>query len=553
MRSGLIESTLFVGLVILSAFPLTPNVTIHAHLAMMTQRSQFAVSPSMPLPIIGPAPTIVPVSGVVKVLVIAVTFSDVNNTLSIAQLSKNYFGTLSAYYHEISYGKLTVQGEVHGWYRLAYPRAHYGRDCRGINDPDCSGVNQSWHIAEDAVQLAEKDVNFSKFNYFVFIHSGKGQETSLVQDDIWSVTYLGASVETNSITLTRFNVVPELEDPPNVPNGVWCVEFAHNLGVPDLYNTAHGPNNGKPILGPWELMDKGSWNGDPPGSLPAHMTAWPKIQLGFISGPMLSTVNSAGSFTITIDPAEVSSSNIHAIIVPVGNLTDPTQYYLVEVRRQMGFDSALPAEGVLITYVNESATIGKVRVVNADPNVADLENAVWEVHQTFSDSVHNLTITIIGKVGEAYQVTVVRGNVSSPVISRALKTSGNSTKTLITIANVILSVEIARNTTTQTQGLSNRASLSKDSGMLFVFDHPDYWSFWMAGMKFPLDIIWFNSNRQVVWIEPNVQPCISLNCAELTPESPAMYVLELNAGFVVTHKVELGTIFTFDGTSPPLQ
>ena len=551
MHPRLNESSLLVGLLLfLSASQVASNVSSQPHFAMATHSSPFVVAPSMPLPIVGPAPTIVPVSGVVRVLVIAVAFSDVNYTLSIAQLSKNYFGTLSAYYHEISYGKLTIEGEVHGWYRLAYPKSHYGKDCRGINDPDCSGVNQSWHIAEDAVPLAEKDVNFTKFNYFVFIHSGKGQETSKMPDDIWSVTYLGASVETNSMILTKFNIVPELEDPPNVPNGVWCVEFAHNLGVPDLYNTANGPNNGKPILGPWELMDKGSWNGDPPGSLPAHMTAWPKIQLGFISGPMLATVDSGGSFTFTVDPAEIPSNNIHVIKVPISNLTNSTTYYLVEVRKQIGFDSALPEEGVLITYVNETATIGRVRIVNGDPGVVDLEDAVWKVHQTFSDRQHNLTLTVTGETAGSYQVTVVRGVTSSPVIGRILtvKTPENSTKAHITIAGVILSVEIARNATTQTRGLSGRASLDNDSGMLFVFDHEDYWSFWMVDMKFPLDIIWFNSNRQVVWVEPNLQPCTSMNCLELTPESPAMYVLEVNAGFVTTHQIKLGTTFTFDGT-----
>jgi len=109
-------------------------------------------------------------------------------------------------------------------------------------------------------------------------------------------------------------------------------------------------------------------------------------------------------------------------------------------------------------------------------------------------------------------------------------------------------VEIARNATTQTRGLSGRPSLDNDTGMLFVFDHEDYWSFWMIDMKFPLDIIWFNSNRQVVWVEPNLQPCTSTNCAELTPESPAMYVLEINAGFAAIHQIKLGTTFTFDGT-----
>jgi len=70
----------------------------------------------------------------------------------------------------------------------------------------------------------------------------------------------------------------------------------------------------------------------------------------------------------------------------------------------------------------------------------------------------------------------------------------------------------------------------------------------LAGMKFPLDIIWFNSDRQVVWIEPNIQPCNSMDCTELTPEAPAMYVLEVNAGFAAAHEIKLGTTFAFDGS-----
>src|SRR5208283_5204066 len=62
---------------------------------------------SMPLPTIGYAPKIVPVSGVVRVLVIAVTFSDINYTMGIDRIKQVWFGTVPAYYHEISFGKLT--------------------------------------------------------------------------------------------------------------------------------------------------------------------------------------------------------------------------------------------------------------------------------------------------------------------------------------------------------------------------------------------------------------------------------------------------------------
>ncbi|MGP8126732.1 MAG: hypothetical protein ACLP9D_02890 [Candidatus Bathyarchaeia archaeon] len=66
-------------------------------------------------------PQILPVLGVIRVLVIAVAFSDVKPSLSINEIKQEWFGTVPAYYHEISYGKLTIQGDVFGWYKLPHP------------------------------------------------------------------------------------------------------------------------------------------------------------------------------------------------------------------------------------------------------------------------------------------------------------------------------------------------------------------------------------------------------------------------------------------------
>jgi len=128
-------------------------------------------SPSLPLPIIGYAPPIVPVSGVIRVLVVAAAYSDVNHTLSIAQLKKEWNGTVAAYYHEISYGKLTLQSDFGGWYTLPYPKAHYGKNCISVNDVDCSGLDQSFQIANEVMPALQKEVNLFNYDYYVFIHS----------------------------------------------------------------------------------------------------------------------------------------------------------------------------------------------------------------------------------------------------------------------------------------------------------------------------------------------------------------------------------------------
>ena len=115
----------------------------------------------------------------------------------------------------------------------------------------------------------------------------------------------------------------------------------------------------------------------------------------------------------------------------------------------------------------------------------------------------------------------------------------------IQIAGSILTVELAESSEDQQRGLSGRRSLPSDDGMLFVFDHEDQWGFWMNGMLFPLDIIWFNSMRESVFIEHDLPPCGSSECPVHTPPFAALYVLEVNANFAHSHNITLGTVFTF--------
>ena len=189
-------------------------------------------------------------------------------------------------------------------------------------------------------------------------------------------------------------------------------------------------------MGPYGM--RWLWNGDPPGSLPAHMTAWAKIQLGFINGTQLETAP-VGVSTTLVDPVEIPSSSVHAIKVPVSDSENSTEYYLVEVRKQIGFDAALPGAGVLITFVNENLTVGKVQLINGDPGVADLTDAVWRLDQTFTDSRHHLTITVSGQTENSYEVTVTRGADSAPTVQTA---PDNSTAQIM-IAGTNLTVLVA--------------------------------------------------------------------------------------------------------------
>jgi uncharacterized membrane protein (UPF0127 family) len=110
--------------------------------------------------------------------------------------------------------------------------------------------------------------------------------------------------------------------------------------------------------------------------------------------------------------------------------------------------------------------------------------------------------------------------------------------------------DIALTSEQQTKGLDVKNNLTENQGMLFVFQHPYRYGFWMIGMKFPIDIIWLDSNGVVTHVEHSLKPCppasSNIACPIYFPEKDSQYVLETVAGFSMKHNVRLGTHVSFE-------
>lgn len=110
------------------------------------------------------------------------------------------------------------------------------------------------------------------------------------------------------------------------------------------------------------------------------------------------------------------------------------------------------------------------------------------------------------------------------------------------IGNLRLDLEYADTLDERRTGLSGRDNLPTDRGMLFVFEEPDRYGFWMKDMQFPLDILWLDENYAVVHIEKNVPPEGSEPSRTYTPPVPALYVLEINAGYSDAYDISVGDV-----------
>ena len=115
----------------------------------------------------------------------------------------------------------------------------------------------------------------------------------------------------------------------------------------------------------------------------------------------------------------------------------------------------------------------------------------------------------------------------------------------LTIRGTTFTIELAITQKEIEKGLGGRTSLPPGHGMLFLRDHKERYPFWMGGMQFPLDFVWFDGNR-VVEITKNVPIKTGGEFTELTPSIPVDKILELNAGEVDAIGIQIGDTALFN-------
>ncbi|MDO8583361.1 MAG: DUF192 domain-containing protein [bacterium] len=119
-----------------------------------------------------------------------------------------------------------------------------------------------------------------------------------------------------------------------------------------------------------------------------------------------------------------------------------------------------------------------------------------------------------------------------------------------TIDGHTFELRVARSEKEKEIGLSETESLPENKAMIFLFEKPAYYSFWMKNMTMPIDIIYIN-NDEIVTIEKNVQPPTSptesLNI--FMPAKPANRVLEIQAGLSEKYNFKEGDKVKYENLS----
>lgn len=280
----------------------------------------------------------------------------------------NPTGSMTEYYLENSYGKFYVKGEVRGWYRMPQLYSYYVNEQGGIGSVF---PHNSRGLAYDAVNVAnQQGVDFSMYDTYgnngpdgeidglLIVHAGPGMERTGDLSDMQSHKWdLGIYYQyVDDIMIDDYTVEPEeyiVSTTASIisPIGIFCHEFGHVIGLPDLYDVDYDPSSSSGI-GNWSLMATGCYLNDT--KRPAHLDAWCKAHLGF-----LDPVEVYENMTGVEFPRVESEPTVYRLWK---NGSYGSEYFLIENRGKTGFDDYLPGEGLIIYHVDDGATYNNIDV-----------------------------------------------------------------------------------------------------------------------------------------------------------------------------------------------
>uniref|UniRef100_UPI0040292FCD M6 family metalloprotease domain-containing protein n=1 Tax=Prevotella sp. TaxID=59823 RepID=UPI0040292FCD len=308
----------------------------------------------------------------------------------------NFRGSIKDYFKAQSHGQFELDFDVAGICQLQHPYAYYGK-----NNSQEEDVKPGEMVAEACLWAHEHGINFSKYDWNgdgevdqVFVlYAGHGEASYKDANTIWPHMYYlsasdyGKSLSLDGVTVDTYACSCELNGDGNLDGiGTFCHEFSHCMGFPDLYDTSS--DGGWFGMGDFDLMCSGSYNGD--GICPAGYSAYEKAQCGWLTLKDMTNIEQETSI-VGVQPM---SADGDAYIIK--NKGHEDEYYILENRQKTGWDSYLPASGLMITHVDYDADIWDWNMPNTSGKYEDAnENTKTNDHQ-------RLTIFRAGKSTAEY-------------------------------------------------------------------------------------------------------------------------------------------------------
>lgn len=264
-------------------------------------------------------------------------------------------GSAADYYIECSDGQFRPEFEVAGPVTMSQGYSYYGSG----SDDSRAGL-----MVLEACRAIDATTDFSRYDLdgdgevdnVYFFYAGKGEadggDPATIWPHSWNLSDQGRELTLDGVRIESYACSPELDGAGKMNGiGTFCHEFAHVLGLPDLYCT--DPYASALAPGAWSLMASGNYNND--GRTPPALSAYERYELNWLKPKEL-------TYPLDVTLAPIASNEAARIGTERVN-----EYFLLENRQQSGWDAFLPGHGMLVWHIDYSPNIWDRNVVNRDP------------------------------------------------------------------------------------------------------------------------------------------------------------------------------------------
>lgn len=118
-------------------------------------------------------------------------------------------------------------------------------------------------------------------------------------------------------------------------------------------------------------------------------------------------------------------------------------------------------------------------------------------------------------------------------------------RTTVEINDIQITAWVADTQKARETGLMGMQNINEDEGMLFVYETPGEYPFWMKNTPMQLDILFISSDMRITSIQ-TMEPCVEEPCKLYSPPSAILYVIEVKGGFAARNNVAVGQTVRID-------
>ncbi len=289
-------------------------------------------------------------------------------------------GSARDYFLSASNGQFSPQFDVVGPYVLPNNMAYYG-----ANDSQGNDVRPAYMIVDACSAAHNAGVNFAQYdvdgdgvldNVFVFYagyNEAEGGHANTIWPHKWVVSrgfnYQGTpnSVLFDGKRVFDYACTSELRgnSGSNMCGiGTFTHEFGHVIGLPDYYHTTEN----KATLGFWSIMDAGAYANQ--GRTPPTYSAYDRFFLGWLTPEQLTQPADKSLYPLSQsqDPLASTAKQSYLLSATSHNLNggspSPSEFFVMEYRKKTGWDTFLPAEGLLFWHIDFNQTAWTNNTVN---------------------------------------------------------------------------------------------------------------------------------------------------------------------------------------------